>query len=105
MRQEFKAQIQEAMSRRHLRLQDVAEAMGVSTGYVSRVWNDPEEDISLAAIEKICAGIGIDPTDIDLYVEKMLPFLARESTSLTNLGRDLLKAQRANRKVKPRKTA
>lgn len=105
MRQGFRQQIEAAIERKRLRLQDVAERMGVTTGYVSRVWNEDEEKISLAAIEKICEGVGIDPVDIDLYVEKMLPYLAREADGIRQLGRDMLHAQRGFRKGKVKKTA
>ncbi len=87
------------------RVRDLADNMGVTTGYVSRLWNQDEKDISLEAIEKVCKGLGIDPIEIDLYVEKMLPFLARRATSLTIFGRDLLREQGAQRKAKSRKTA
>lgn len=73
-----------------MRLRDVATKMGVTLGYVSRVWGDEDEKISLASIEKFCEALNIDPVTIDLYVEKMLPYLARESDSLRDAGRRIL---------------
>lgn len=99
-RRGFREQIEEALETRKMQLNEVAARMGTTLGYASRVWNDPEDKISLAVIEKFADAIGIDPIEIDLYVEKKLPELAREAPSLTSLGRDLLMAERRTRRGK-----
>lgn len=89
-RKRFREQIKAELDERGMQLQQLADRIGVTTGYVSRIWNYDEDDISLSAMEKICDGLGIKPSRIDLYVEKMLPYLARDNDALRDTGRWML---------------
>lgn len=99
-RKDFRDQVEEALKRRGWRLKDLANEMETTLGYVSRVWGEDEDKISLTTVEKFCDALDVDPVTIDLYVEKMLPTLAREHTSLTSIGRDVLMASRGKRRGK-----
>lgn len=89
--QSFKSQVRALCEKRGWEFQDLAEELGVTPGALSHLLGR-EMAVTKEKIEAVARALEIQPWEIDLYVVKMLPDLARNAPALIDIGRSLLKA-------------
>ncbi len=88
----FKEQVREVLRKRGWKQEDLAQAMGVTPGYISHVLRGGDS-CTKEVIEKVAAAADLHPTYFDLYIRHRLFELGTSVPALIDIGRSLSQAK------------